>query len=493
MGMFLSKHQTPPPLPPPEELYHQKPRLLSDSILDIPYQNVDDDYKIGKELGRGKFAITTICKEKSTGKKYACKSIPKRRLVTDSEKQHLKKEVRIMEHLNGQKNVVELKKVYEDSRFVHLIMEYCEGGELYDKMKSKGNYSEKIAAQIISSIMKVVYSLHFMGVMHRDLKPENFLLSKRGIFGFLPCYADYTKLKAIDFGLSAYIDEGEPNQEKVGTAFYVAPEVLRRQGYGKEVDIWSAGVILYMLLTGVPPFYGDDEKEIFHAILRADPDMKNYPWPDISKNAKELVMKMLTVDPKKRPTAAEVLNDKWLAENGVATNNPIDDEFLVRMKHFRAMNKFQRFALKVIADIIPEEELEGLKTMFRNMATDEDQNVTREELEKSLVRRGSNLGKDNIKMIAEAADADGNGLIDCKEFMTAMMNFQKLYKEEHLLKAFERFDKDNNKRISKEELKLMLKEYKMGDDATIENIISEIRVNADGEITYEEFCEMIKS
>lgn len=126
-----------------------------------------------------------------------------------------------MEHLKGQKNVVELKEVYEDSRFVHLIMEYCEGGELYDKMKSKGNYSEKIAAQIISSIMKVVYSLHFMGVMHRDLKPENFLLSKRGVFGFLPCYADYTKLKAIDFGLSAYIVEGIFYQSIVHSNFNI--------------------------------------------------------------------------------------------------------------------------------------------------------------------------------------------------------------------------------------------------------------------------------
>ncbi|CAH1429991.1 unnamed protein product [Lactuca virosa] len=491
MGIFLSKNQNlPPQLPPPSssELHHRQ-----DSILGKPYKNLTDDYKIGKELGRGKFAVTSICKEKSTGKKYACKSIPKRRLVTESEKQHLKREVRIMEHLSGQKNVVELKCTYEDNRSVHLIMEYCEGGELYDKMKAKGRYSEKIAAQIISSIMKVVYSLHFMGVMHRDLKPENFLLSKRGVLGFLPCYADYTMLKAIDFGLSAYIEEGKLNQEKVGTAFYVAPEVLRRQGYGKEVDIWSAGVILYMLLTGVPPFYGEDEKEIFRAVMKADPDMENHPWPSISKNAKKLVKKMLTVDPKKRPTAADVLNDQWLVDNGVATKNPIDDEFLVRMKNFRAMNKFQRFALQVIADIIPPDEQEGLKAMFHNIDTDEDKVITREELEKSLVRVGSNLGSEEIKIIAEAADADRNGLIDYNEFITAMMNFRRTYKEEHLLKAFQKFDKDDNNRISKDELKSMLEEYKMGDADTINDIISEIHVNADGEISYEDFCKMVKS
>ena len=112
-----------------------------------------------------------------------------------------------MEHLKGQKNVVELLATYEDDRYVHLVMEYCAGGELYDKMELKGRFCEKVAAQIISSIMKVVCYLHFMGIMHRDLKPENFLLAKKALLG-APCCADYTLLKAIDFGLSAYIDEG---------------------------------------------------------------------------------------------------------------------------------------------------------------------------------------------------------------------------------------------------------------------------------------------
>ncbi|CAH1429987.1 unnamed protein product [Lactuca virosa] len=129
---------------------------------------------------------------------------------------------------------------------------------------------------------------------------------------------------------------------------------------------------------------------------------------------------MPRADPKKRPTVADVVADV------LTTKNPIDDEFLDRMKHFRAMNKFQRFALKVIVDILPG-ELEGLKAMFHNMDTDEDKVITREELEKSL------------------ADTDQNGLIDYNEFITAMMNFRRMYKEEHLLKAFQKFDKDNNK------------------------------------------------
>lgn len=209
MFTSLIKGKKPPPRVTPET--NRQPKRLG-SILQIQEKDVNDVYKIGKPIGSGKFATTYLCKEKSSGKKYACKSIQKTRLVTAGEKEDIRREVRIMKNLKGLKNVVELIDTFEDRKCVHLVMEYCEGGELYEKMESKGKcrciFSEKIAAQIFSSIMKVVYSLHFMGVMHRDLKPENFLLSKKGVLGFIPCFTDYTRLKAIDFGLSAYTDEG---------------------------------------------------------------------------------------------------------------------------------------------------------------------------------------------------------------------------------------------------------------------------------------------
>nr|GEU75532.1 calcium-dependent protein kinase 19-like [Tanacetum cinerariifolium] len=489
MGMFLSKAKQHPQTEEPA----QNTKLeRKSSILGIKINNLELDYKKVKEIGRGRFATTYLCKEKSSGKKFACKSVVKRFLVTESEKQDLRREVRIMEHLKGQRNVVELFATYEDAKHVHLVMEYCEGGELYEKMESKGRFTEKIAAQIISSIMKVMCYLHFMGIMHRDVKPENFLLAKKGLIG-APCCADYTLLKAIDFGLSAYIDEGKPNQEKVGTAFYVAPEVLRRQSYGKEVDIWSAGVILYMLLTGAPPFYGDKESEIFDAVLKAEPDMVSYPWPLISENAKNLVKSMLSVHPKNRPTAAAVLNDQWLKENGVATENPIEDAFLVKMKHFRAMSKFKRLALTVMMESIPREELEGLRAMFQNFDTDGNKVISRDELKKSFLKLGSDLKQEDIDMIVNNADTDRDGSISYNEFITAMMNARREHKEEHLLEAFKSFDKDGNGLISKDELKLALEKHKMGDEATINDIISEFDANDVGEITYEEFCDMIRN
>ncbi|THG15544.1 hypothetical protein TEA_024738 [Camellia sinensis var. sinensis] len=218
-------------------------------------------------------------------------------LVTRSDKEDMKREIQIMQHLSGQANIVEFKGAYEDKHSVHLVMELCAGGELFDRIIAKGHYSEKAASSICRAIVNVVHICHFMGVMHRDLKPENFLLSDK---------SEKALLKATDFGLSVFIEEGKVYRDIVGSAYYVAPEVLRRR-YGKEIDIWSAGVILYILLSGVPPFWAETEKGIFDAILKGEIDFDSQPWPSISRSAKDLVRRMLTQDPKKRITSTQVL------------------------------------------------------------------------------------------------------------------------------------------------------------------------------------------
>jgi calcium-dependent protein kinase len=229
----------------------------------------------------------------------------------------------------------------------------------------------------------------------------------------------------------------------VGSAYYVAPEVLRRS-YGKEIDVWSAGVILYILLSGVPPFWAETEKGIFDAILHEEIDFESQPWPSISESAKDLVRKMLARDPKKRLTSGQVLQHPWLREGGDASDKPIDSAVLSRMKQFRAMNKLKKMALKVIASNLNEEEIKGLKQMFMNMDTDNSGTITYEELKAGLAKLGSKLSEAEVKQLMEAADVDGNGSIDYVEFITATMHRHKLERDEHLFKAFQYFDKDNS-------------------------------------------------
>ncbi|BFG27477.1 hypothetical protein CerSpe_137510 [Prunus speciosa] len=453
------------------------------SILGKPFDDIKQYYTLGKELGRGQFGITYLCTENSTGHSYACKSILKRKLVSKNDRDDIKREIQIMQHLSGQPNIVEIKGSYEDRYSVHLVMELCAGGELFDRIIAQGQYSERAAAAILRDIVNVVHICHFMGVLHRDLKPENFLLSSKD---------ERAMLKATDFGLSVFIEEGKVYRDIVGSAYYVAPEVLRRS-YGKEIDIWSAGVILYILLSGVPPFWAETERGIFDAILEGVIDFESEPWPSISDSAKDLVRKMLTQDPRKRITSAEVLEHPWLRVGGVASDKPIDSAVLSRMKQFRAMNKLKQLALKVIAENLSEEEIKGLKTMFTNMDTDKSGTITYEELKTGLARIGSRLSEAEVRQLMDAADVDGNGSIDYIEFISATMHRQRLERDEHLYKAFQYFDKDSSGYITRDELEAAMKEHAMGDENTIREIISEVDADNDGRINYSEFCAMMRS
>lgn len=199
-------HPPPPSQPPaatPQKPISQNVRPAQQkpeaTILGKSLEDVKNFYTLGKELGRGQFGITYLCTENSTGHTYACKSILKRKLVSKADKEDMKREIQIMQHLSGQPNIVEFKGAYEDRYSVHLIMELCAGGELFDRIIAQGHYSERAAASICRAIVNVVHICHFMGVMHRDLKPENFLLSSLD---------EGATLKATDFGLSVFIEEG---------------------------------------------------------------------------------------------------------------------------------------------------------------------------------------------------------------------------------------------------------------------------------------------
>ncbi|KAL6990784.1 Calcium-dependent protein kinase 15 [Sarracenia purpurea var. burkii] len=192
-----------PPIPSPLKLAPPSNRPAHKSnintILGGPSEDILAHYKLGKELGRGQFGVTYLCTENSTGHTYACKSILKRKLRSKNDKEDVKREIQIMQHLSGQPNIVEFRGAYEDRQSVHVVMELCAGGELFDRITARGHYSESAAAAMCRSIVNVVHICHFMGVIHRDLKPENFLLSSKD---------EGAMLKATDFGLSVFIEEG---------------------------------------------------------------------------------------------------------------------------------------------------------------------------------------------------------------------------------------------------------------------------------------------
>ncbi|BAF18369.1 calcium-dependent protein kinase 15-like [Oryza sativa Japonica Group] len=489
------KPQPPPPQqprsqppPPPRHQPQQAPQQAAAEdgvgrVLGRPMEDVRATYTFGRELGRGQFGVTYLATHKPTGRRYACKSIAARKLARPDDLDDVRREVHIMHHLTGHRNIVELRGAYEDRHSVNLVMELCEGGELFDRIIARGHYSERAAAALCREIVSVVHSCHSMGVMHRDLKPENFLfLNKR----------EDSPLKATDFGLSVFFKPGEQFRDLVGSAYYVAPEVLKRL-YGAEADIWSAGVILYILLSGVPPFWAENEDGIFDAVLQGHIDFSSEPWPSISSGAKDLVKRMLRQDPKERLTAAEILNHPWIREDGEAPDKPLDITVISRMKQFRAMNKLKKVALKVVAENLSEEEIVGLKEMFKSLDTDNSGTITLEELRAGLPKLGTKISESELRQLMEAADVDGNGSIDYVEFISATMHMNRLEKEDHIYKAFEYFDKDHSGFITVDELEEALTKYDMGDEATIKEIIAEVDTDHDGRINYQEFVAMMKN
>ncbi|CAI0425351.1 unnamed protein product [Linum tenue] len=452
-------------------------------LTDVAKENIEERYLVDRELGRGEFGVTYLCIDRESRDLLACKSISKRKLRTAVDVEDVRREVAIMKHLPRNSSIVSLKEACEDDNAVHLVMELCEGGELFDRIVARGHYTERAAAAVTRTIVEVVQLCHKHGVIHRDLKPENFLFANK---------KENSPLKAIDFGLSIFFKPGERFSEIVGSPYYMAPEVLKRN-YGPEIDIWSAGVILYILLCGVPPFWAESEQGVAQAILRGIIDFKRDPWPNISESAKSLVKAMLEPDPKLRLTAKQVLEHSWLQNAKKAPNVPLGDVVKSRLKQFSMMNRFKRKALRVIADFLSVEEVEDIKEMFKKMDTDNDGIVSIEELKVGL-RNQSQLAEPEVQLLIEAVDTNGKGTLDYSEFLAVSLHLQRMAHDEHLRKAFSYFDKDGNGYIEPEELRDALMEDGADDCTDVANdIFQEVDTDKDGKISYDEFAAMMKT
>ncbi|CAL2239614.1 unnamed protein product [Prunus armeniaca] len=473
--------QSAKPKRPPQMKRVSSAGLRTGSVLQTRTGKLKEFYSLGRKLGQGQFGITFLCVEKATGKEFACKSIAKRKLLTDEDVEDVRREIQIMHHLAGHPNVISIKGAYEDAVAVHVVMELCAGGELFDRIIQRGHYTERKAAELTRTIVGVVEACHSLGVMHRDLKPENFLFVSQD---------EDALLKTIDFGLSVFLKPGEKFSDVVGSPYYVAPEVLRKR-YGPEADVWSAGVILYILLSGVPPFWAENEQGIFEQVLHGDLDFASDPWPSISDGAKDLVRRMLVRDPKRRMTAHEVLCHPWVQVDGVAPDKALDSAVLSRLKQFSAMNKLKKMALRVIAESLSEEEIAGLKEMFKIIDADNSGQITFEELKAGLKRFGANLKESEIYDLMQAADVDNSGTIDYGEFVAATLHLNKIEREDHLFAAFSYFDKDGSGYITPDELQLACEEFGI-EDVRLEEMIREVDQDNDGRIDYNEFVAMMQ-
>ncbi|XP_047952094.1 CDPK-related kinase 3-like [Salvia hispanica] len=435
----------PPPSPP--QLEQQQQHALDKNF---GYnKNFGAKYELGKEVGRGHFGHTCFAKGRKGELKdlpLAVKIISKPKMTTAISIEDVRREVKILKALSGHRHLVRFYDACEDANNVYIIMELCEGGELLDRILSKGGrYTEDEAKLIIVQVLSVVAFCHIQGVVHRDLKPENFLFTST---------SEDADMKLIDFGLSDFIRTDERLNDIVGSAYYVAPEVLHRS-YSVEADIWSIGVITYILLCGSRPFWARTESGIFRSVLRAEPNFEDLPWPSVSSHAKDFVKRLLNKDYRKRMTAAQALTHPWLRSE----SHPIPLDILVfkLVKSYLHATPFKRAALKALSKALSEEELVYLRAQFLLLEPSEDGRVSLDNFKKALARNATDAMKaSRVPDILHAMAPLSYRKMEFEEFCAAAISTYQLEAlerwEQIASTAFEHFEEEGNRAISVEEL-----------------------------------------
>ncbi|KAB2036553.1 hypothetical protein E1A91_D03G009500v1 [Gossypium mustelinum] len=471
----------------------QKPKKQSGIIpwgkrTDFGYdKDFDQRYTIGKLLGHGQFGYTYVAIDKVNGDRVAVKKIDKNKMILPIAVEDVKREVKILKALKGHENVVQFYNAFEDDSYVYIVMELCEGGELLDRILAKkdSRYSEKDAAVVVRQMLKVAAECHLHGLVHRDMKPENFL--------FKSTRPD-SPLKATDFGLSDFIKPGKRFRDIVGSAYYVAPEVLKRRS-GPESDVWSIGVITYILLCGKRPFWDKTEDGIFKEVLKNKPDFRRKPWPTISNDAKDFLKKMLVKDPRARLTAAQALSHQWVREGGNASDIPVDISVLSNLRQFVKYSRLKQFALRALASTLNEEEIADLRDQFDAIDVDKNGSISLEEMRQALAKDLPWKLKDSrVLEILQAIDSNTDGLVDFTEFVAAALHVNQM--EEHdcdkwqmrLQAAFEKFDVDRDGYITPEELRMHT-----GLRGSIDPLLEEADIDKDGKISLSEFRRLLRT
>lgn len=452
MAAFRRRREAKPKDGPiPEENNHQGDEDEGERGLDKSFgygKNFGAKFELGKEVGRGHFGHTCWAKGKKgelKGQPVAVKIISKAKMTTAIAIEDVRREVKILKALSGHKNLVKFYDAFEDANNVYIVMELCEGGELLDKILSRGGrYTEEDAKIIVVQILSVVAYCHLQGVVHRDLKPENFLFTTK---------EEDAPMKVIDFGLSDFIRPDQRLNDIVGSAYYVAPEVLHRS-YSLEADMWSIGVITYILLCGSRPFWARTESGIFRSVLRADPNFDDTPWPTVSPEAKDFVKRLLNKDHRKRMTAAQALTHPWLRDERRAV--PLDLVIYKLVKSYVRATPFKRAAIKALSKAVTEDELYYLRAQF-TLLEPKHGYVSLDNFRTALMKNSTDAMKESrVHDIINVMEPLSHKKLDFEEFCVAAISTYQLEALEGWEKiasaAFECFEREGNRVISVEEL-----------------------------------------
>jgi calcium-dependent protein kinase len=445
--------------------------------------NILLDYELGPALGAGAFGSVRTAVHKQSGQERAIKTVRKDKILKDMQtKSKFFSEIEILRLLTHP-NIVQLYEFYEDRKSFHLVTEKLNGGELFEFIVSSQHISESIAAHFMNQVLRAINYCHLRGIIHRDLKPENLLLDKR---------TPNSTLKIIDFGASGLFNGSENLKARLGTSYYIAPEVLRKN-YNEKCDIWSCGVILYILLSGRPPFGGRNDEEILARVKKGVFSFSGHEWENVSKEAKDLISKMLTFDMNHRISAEEALKHDFFSRSLEISSPKSLSDVVENMKGFRATEKLQHAVLTFIASHLSnKEETKILAENFKAIDKNGDGKLSKEELlEEFMKSMNQEEAIQEVNRILELVDMDQNGFIDYSEFLTANLKKESILSIKNLENAFKMFDIDGSGAITAEEIKRILGDDVASKDQVWRSIIEKADRDGDGQIDLHEFKEMM--
>lgn len=468
--------------------------IANSIILDSTcHSDIHKYYDFGRVVGHGHFGtVREVTRKSDSSFVAAVKTIPKEKIM--GEVNILRRELEMLQMLDHP-NTIKFYETYEDDRAFHLVMEFCRGGDLFDFVISQGQCSEAMAASLMAKMFSAVHYMHSIHVCHRDLKPENFLFETKD---------PRSEIKIIDFGLANKFGDDESNMHTiVGSPYYVAPEVLRGN-YHHECDIWSMGVILYVLIGGFPPFQGDNATEVFQSIARCNYSMDFEEFKEASQDVKDLIQRLLVLEPEKRLSIPDILQHNWFTLHNTQSSKQLPLRVLSSLKKFKAPSKLQQESMKILIRLLRTEEIEELRVRFTQSAfqaidVDHTGFITIAGLETALHSRGWRLAEEELKSeryveMRGMFDYLDQGRLNYTQFLMATLDKSRLLNEDRVYAAFCHFDIQGTGKITPFSLaEALIRAGLEVSKEEVEEMIEEVNVNRSRQIDFDEFKSMLQN
>lgn len=446
--------------------------------------DLKETYELNKQLGCGSYSIVFEARHRHSGELRCIKKIGKENF-TKEEEESIMNEIAVLRETDHP-HIIKIMEYYQNERNLYIVMERLEGGELFDRIIELKCLNESYARILMRQILSAVSYLHKKNIVHRDIKPENLMLETK---------KPDSHLKLIDFGTSRRYRADQKLKAKMGTPYYIAPEVLNKN-YDEKCDIWSCGVIMYILLCGYPPFNGKNDDAIFEKIKTGKFEFPKEDWNKISPEAKELIKQMLVLDTKKRFSAQQCLDHPWLKRADTLVNPEEKSAALKNLLYFKAENQLQRAIMLYFVTFYDlKEEKKKLTEVFKSLDKDGDGTITKEELVEGLKRAGDKFffTDRQIDQVFKELDLNDTKAIDFSEFLVANYNYQSKLNNKKLRELFDQIDEDKNGQISADELTKFFRFSDENSEEFVKNMIKEVDTDRNGSISFLEFEKAMKN